>query len=316
MILRLFVFTLLAKAVCSFMLSRNTFYLFKYTTTSNIICKTKITNLCKISFKYRLTLGEKISNPFDFLPWNIEKKVKREDRRKKIEASLLYRQLGITTDATFEEITAITNDLTTKSGENIKRKLELEIIKDKLMQIKLNERISGITVMSAEARAQTQIEEDEKDEEMSLPKTKIPEVSRLSNFCKGLTKKPDPVYARLQIKVFGFLSIFAFILPPMADFIIMVNWMFAAGQIARRGMPKSHVGEFHPYNRAGGSHQRKAVFLSLGVWVILRIITPMLGNIRQILGLQYVTVVELIVMNIFLGIFTAYTQTYKVDKPS
>merc|ERR1711935_961348 len=46
-------------------------------------------------------------------------------------------------------------------------------------------------------------------------------------------------------------------------------------------------------------------------WVVLRVWVMQLGKIKYIFGARYVPVVEVTIMNIFLGFFIAYTQTYK-----
>ena len=124
--------------------------------------------------------------------------------------------------------------------------------------------------------------------------------------------KPDAAYRNTQIKVFGILSAVAFILPPMSEKIILINWMFAAGQLSTRGMPDQGGEGYNPYGgRRGKPHQRTALLLSLGFWMLLKTWTAMLGNIKYIFGPRYVIVMEAIIMNICLGVFTAYTQTYK-----
>ena len=79
----------------------------------------------------------------------------------KTESAKLHRELGIADDATFEEITAVTQALIAKAeGEgDIKKKIKVEIAKDRIMQIKLNERLAGLTVLTEDAKAQSRLEE-------------------------------------------------------------------------------------------------------------------------------------------------------------
>lgn len=98
----------------------------------------------------------------------------------------------------------------------------------------------------------------------------------------------------------------------MAEKIIMINWLFAAGQIGRRGMSSSPDADFNPYEgRRNKPHQRTAIFLSGFVWMVLKVWTGLLGNVKYVFGPRYSIVIEATLMNIALGIFTAYTQTYK-----
>jgi len=99
-----------------------------------------------------------IPNPFKKLPWNVRKEREREARRLKLERAKLYRQLGIAEDAEYEEIVAATDALIAKAGDNIKEKIKVEVAKDKILQIRLNERLAGLAKENKEARAMSNYE--------------------------------------------------------------------------------------------------------------------------------------------------------------
>jgi Protein CHAPERONE-LIKE PROTEIN OF POR1-like len=102
-----------------------------------------------------------LSNPFKKLPWNVQKEKERQARRLKQERNILHRQLGIAEDATYEEIVDATNLLIAKCGPNdLKAKIKIEVAKDKILQIRLNERLAGLTLSETnrEARAQSSYE--------------------------------------------------------------------------------------------------------------------------------------------------------------
>jgi hypothetical protein len=104
-----------------------------------------------------------IPNPLKSLPWNVKKEQERVSRRLKTESAQLHRELGIAEDATFEEIQAVTNSLIAKadSDGDVKKKIKVEVAKDRIMQIKLNERLAGLTVLTEDAKAQSRLEEAE-----------------------------------------------------------------------------------------------------------------------------------------------------------
>lgn len=104
-----------------------------------------------------------IPNPLKALPWNIKKEQERQTRRLKTESAKLHRELGIAEDATFEEIQEVTNSLIAKAEAegDIKKKIKVEVAKDRIMQIKLNERLAGLTVLTEDAKAQSRLEEAE-----------------------------------------------------------------------------------------------------------------------------------------------------------
>jgi hypothetical protein len=99
-----------------------------------------------------------LPNPFKKLPWNVEKERKREARRLQLERARLHRELGIAEDATYEEIVAATDRLVARAGSDLKRKIQIEVAKDKILQIRLNERLAGLAAQSREARAQSTYE--------------------------------------------------------------------------------------------------------------------------------------------------------------
>ena len=101
-----------------------------------------------------------IPNPLKQLPWNVEQERVRDVRRNQIERSKLFRQIGIAEDATYEEIVAATDQLILQAGTNLKQKIQIEIMKDQILQHRLNERLKGLLAQEAnkEARAMSNYE--------------------------------------------------------------------------------------------------------------------------------------------------------------
>lgn len=99
-----------------------------------------------------------VSNPFNRLPWVVQKEKEREARRMKLERAKLHRELGIAEDASYEEIVAATDMLIAQVGSDLKAKVKIEIAKDRILQIRLNERLAGLAAESKEARAMSSYE--------------------------------------------------------------------------------------------------------------------------------------------------------------
>ena len=101
-----------------------------------------------------------LPNPMKSLPWNVKKEKEREARRLKAESAKLHRELGIAEDATFEEIQEATQALIAKAeaAGDPKKKIKIEIAKDKIMQIRLNERLAGVAHVTEDAAAQSAAE--------------------------------------------------------------------------------------------------------------------------------------------------------------
>jgi len=106
------------------------------------------------------TTLDAVPNPFKQLPWNVEKEKQRQALKLRLERSRLHRELGIAQDATYEEIVAATDSLIARAGGDLKRKIKIEVTKDKILQIRLNERLAGLAAASTEARAQSSFEVD------------------------------------------------------------------------------------------------------------------------------------------------------------
>lgn len=267
----------------------------------------------RASSSRQMAMAAAIPNPLKSLPWNVKKEQERKARQLKVESAKLHRQLGITDDATFEEISAATESLIrqAEADGDTKRKVKVEIAKDRIMQIKLNERLAGLATLTKEAQAQSRIEEDEMEEQEDLFPEEKKKEWRLPRFLEGIVVKPDAAYRNKQIKVFGILTLISFIVPPFTERIMMLNWMAAAGQIGRRGTGETNTGDYNPYNKRGGPHMRTAVLMMIGLWVILKASVASTGNIRYVFGPRYVPVMECAMMNIVFGVCTAYLQTYK-----
>jgi hypothetical protein len=104
----------------------------------------------------------KVPNPLKQLPWNVQKEREREIRRNKMERSKIFRQIGIAEDATYEEIVEATDRLIIAAGNNLKQKIQIEIMKDQILQHRLNERLNGLLAQerntNQEARAMSNYE--------------------------------------------------------------------------------------------------------------------------------------------------------------
>ena len=103
-----------------------------------------------------------VPNPFQQLPWNVVKAQKSKERKLKLERSKLHRELGIAEDATYEEINEATEKMIALADGDLKRKIQIEVVKDKILQIRLNERLAGLTsdIVTKDAKAQSGFETD------------------------------------------------------------------------------------------------------------------------------------------------------------
>ena len=130
---------------------------------SNAMMRTSVSSLSPLQATTKsLSLSSlpDIPNPFQQLPWNVEKAQRRTARKLKLERSKLHRELGIAEDATYEQILVATQLLTERAEGDKKRTIQIEVIKDKILQIRLNERLAGLMsdIVTKDAKAQSGFE--------------------------------------------------------------------------------------------------------------------------------------------------------------
>jgi hypothetical protein len=145
--------TLTAVAVCLLQVSHG------FTPTSTVLCPRTVASPL---FSTRVQAASRAMpvppNPFKKLPWNVQKEKQRLARKMKLEQATLHRELGIAEDATYEELVEATDALIMRAGSDIKRKIQIEVCKDKILQIRLNARLQGLAKASTDARAQSTFE--------------------------------------------------------------------------------------------------------------------------------------------------------------
>jgi len=186
-----------------------------------------------------------IPNPFQQLPWNVEKAQKSKERKLKLERSRLHRELGIAEDATYEEITAATEKMIALADGDLKRKIQIEVVKDKILQIRLNERLAGLMsdIVTKDAKAQSGFEatgnklEDELAEAANAQKKEW----NAPAWTKGLIVKPDKKHIEGQVRLWGILSLIGLALPPFISYSNRFTWLVFIAQLSFRGMPKDEV---------------------------------------------------------------------------
>jgi hypothetical protein len=94
------------------------------------------------------------------LPWNAERQKERMARRMRREVAQLHRELGIPEGAPYEQVVAAADRAILKAGRDVKQRLLVEKYKDKILQLRLNERLAGLSSVNMEARSQSTHEKD------------------------------------------------------------------------------------------------------------------------------------------------------------
>ena len=130
------------------------------------------------------------------------------------------------------------------------------------------------------------------------------------SFFDGLIKKPDEAHKKNQIKTWGLLTLLCFVIPPIAQQVGFVNWIFAGTQIMNRGVDDSDrfEGESMTKNKA----KSKSMFIAFSIWLATKIVFGFLASFFPSLQTaKMAPAVETTIINFALGTATCYISTYK-----
>ena len=94
------------------------------------------------------------------LPWNARKVKARLARQVRRDVAELHRSLGIQEDAPYEDVVEAANRAIREAGSNVKARLMIERNKDKILDLRLKERLAGLTSVNMEARSQSTYEKE------------------------------------------------------------------------------------------------------------------------------------------------------------
>lgn len=166
-----------------------------------------------------------------------------------------YRALGVSEDATYEQVEDAVKRLSIKYADDRKKLMMLDVYKDKIFEDKLQQRMSGAL--------QPKIKESPY-ERKPVPKKRFV----MPEWAKGIFKLPDLKYVRKTGLVMGFFVILGFITPTLAGSSMAMAFIAAAGFLYNRGLPEpvrddyGAVGEVRPVkHRIVG----KTLLINLGV---------------------------------------------------
>ncbi|CAJ1958358.1 unnamed protein product [Cylindrotheca closterium] len=254
------------------------------------------------------------SNPFNSLPWNVEKEKNKKARMLKLERSKLHRELGIAEDASYEEVVEATDRLIARAGDDLKRKIKIEVAKDKILQIRLNARLAGLAAASTEARAQSTFEVDGADEEAVATKDKDTEW-QAPRWTQGLIVKPDDAQRNGQARLWGGITLAGLVFPPAIDYLNRFTWLVCIAQLSFRGMPRDNMeggGLGISFNAGGGgkSHMKVAWLLGIGVSVIgASLVYGLMPAWAK--GQRYTALLAYTLRNTIFAVACSYLQPYK-----
>merc|ERR1712176_573598 len=205
-----------------------------------------------------------------------------------------------------------TNALITRAGSDVKARVKIEMAKDRILQIRLNERLAGLAEVSKDARAQSTYEVEGVDED------EVPKAEKEWNapaWTKGLVVKPDEAHLKRQLKVWGLITLLGLSLPPVQEYLGRFTWLFCVAQLTFRGLPQEQMesgGMGYTFNQAGGGGGHRKVAFGLGIltgmvgYVIAYGLMPAWARGRRWTGSLAFTI-----MNSVYLLASLYLQPYK-----
>eukprot|EP00985_Skeletonema_marinoi_P021420 scaffold13133_cov216-Skeletonema_marinoi.AAC.9 len=273
-----------------------------------------------------------LPNPYKNLPWNTEREEARKQRRLTTENAALFRELGLPEDATYEDVAAKTKHLIELTeelpkNEGIKKKIKVEIARDKIYQIRLNERIAGVRTEQEDAARVQKWEEEGVDGVISMttdniddiikPKKKlrIPVISGLIEYTQSIIKAPDEEWGKRNLVIWGGSTLLCLVLPSMTEGFARLNWMPAGGMMGYRGMPA--MGErgqgFNPFRgKRNKKHQVQAMGIGILCWLIARSVAEWaVSSVPAMAASRSAEWFKFAIVQATLGGAVSYVQTYK-----
>jgi len=257
-----------------------------------------------------------VPNPFKKLPWNVKKEQEKQARRLRLERATLYRELGIAEDATYEEIVEATDALIAKAGGDLKKKVLIEVTKDKIFQIQLDERKAGLAEMEKDASAQSRFETEGDDDDAAAELSKKKVEWNGPAWTRGLIVKPNEEHRNGQIRLWGIITAMGWLIPPSVAYLGRFTWLVCIAQLTFRGMNRDEIeggGMGMGFGGGGGGgtgHRKVAFLLGLTTWFVAAVLTYGLMP-SWAKGLRYSSSLTFTVMNILFGVACSYLQPYK-----
>lgn len=150
-----------------------------------------------------------------------------------------YRVLGVSEDATYEEVDDAVKRLSIKYADDRKKLMMLDVYKDKIFEDKLQKRMSG---------ALTPKVKESPYERKPVPKKRF----AVPEWAKGILKFPDFRYFRRTGIIMGIFVVLGFVTPTLAGSCMAMAFIAAAGFLYNRGLPEpvrddyGAIGEVRP----------------------------------------------------------------------
>ena len=182
----------------------------------------------------------------------------------------MFRELGLEYDAEYEQVKEKTDALIQhyKDVNDIKSRIKVEVARDKIYMLKLNEQISVL-----ESGEDVFDNKDATKTKKEKKPFRFPIVSNLIDYADSIYMPPDEAWMKRQYVIWGLSTLFCLINPPMVENFSRVNWLAAGGMTGYRGMPGMENKEpgYNPFRgKRNKAHQVQAMGVGLAIWVVAK----------------------------------------------
>lgn len=150
-----------------------------------------------------------------------------------------YRALGVSEDATYEDVEAAVQRLSIKYADDRKKLMMLDVYKDKIVEDKLQRRMAGTLTPKIK---------ESPYERPPPPKKRFV----MPSWAEGIFKLPERPYIRRTGIIMGIFIALGFVTPTLAGSCMAMAFIAAAGFLYNRGLPEpvrddyGAVGEVRP----------------------------------------------------------------------
>jgi hypothetical protein len=166
-------------------------------------------------------------NRFRFISWN--KNVSKDVGKKRDQVNP-YRSLGVSEDASYEEVEAAYQRLVKKYQGNEKQLIKLEMYKDKIFEDQLRARISGKT--------RVKVKESPAERRLSQKRFQPPK------WIRDAIKVPDKKYMQKTALVMSIFIVAGFITPSLSTTCMSMSAIASIAFLYNRGLPEPPKDEF------------------------------------------------------------------------
>ena len=227
----------------------------------------------------------------------------------------MFRELGLPFDATYEDVKTKTDELVELYKDDIKKRIKVEVARDKIYMIRLNERITGVVESPIWEEGEQKEGSEEEAAVVEMKPAKIPVVGGLITYAQSVFLPPDDAWRKRQAIIWGLSTLFCLINPPMTENFARVNWLAAGGMMGYRGMPGMEEKEpgYNPFRgKRNKAHQVQAMGIAIAAWVFAKAFAesfvmkiPALVASRSCEWFKFAIVQGLLMLSCL------YVQTYK-----